>query len=62
MARAGNSGTLLPATGFSLGDGGMASPRRGVLAPPLFRFAPGTGARKRGTGEDMVVDFGLSVL
>ena len=36
----------------------MASPRRGVLAPPLFRFAPGIGARKRGTGEDMIVGFG----
>ena len=32
----------------------MASPRRGVLGPELFRFPPGTGGRRRGTGEDML--------
>lgn len=37
-----------PPTGFTLGEGGMASPRRGP-APPLR--APGMAGRRRGTGE-----------
>lgn len=32
----------------------MARPSRGVLAPLLFRLPPGTGGRRRGTGEDML--------
>ena len=36
-------------TGFWLGEGGMAKPRRGVRAPPLFReVLPGIGGRSRG--------------
>ena len=45
-----------PAIGFWLGDGGIASPRRGVRVP--LRFAPGIGGRRRGAGDDMVL--GLS--
>lgn len=51
---------LLPATGFWLGDGGMASPRRGVLAPPPARFPPGIGGRSRGAGEDIALDLSIS--
>ena len=52
--RGGMSGTVaLPVTGFWLGDGGIASPRRGVLGPLLLRAPPGTGGRSRGTWEDI---------
>ena len=55
------SGTeLLPATGFWLGDGGIASPRRGVLAPPPPRLPPGMGGRRRGAGEDIALDLSTS--
>lgn len=52
---------LLPATGFWLGEGGIASPSRGVRAPPLFRIAPGIGGRRRGTGDDIVPGFVASL-
>lgn len=47
----------MPATGFWLGEGGMASPSRGVRAPEVFRFAPGIGGRRRGTGDDIMLGF-----
>lgn len=50
--REGGSALLL--TGFWLGEGGIASPRRGVLGPPLLRFAPGTGGLRSGAGDGVV--------
>lgn len=51
----GISGTLaLLLTGLWSAEGGIARPRRGVRGPPLLRFAPGMGGRRRGTGDDMV--------
>lgn len=41
-------------TGFILGEGGIPSVSLGVREPLLFR-APGTGGRRRGAGEDMVL-------
>ena len=38
----------------------MASPRRGVLAPPALRFPPGIGGRRRGAGEDIALDLSIS--
>ena len=38
----------------------MASPRRGVLAPPPVRFPPGIGGRRRGAGEDIALDLSIS--
>lgn len=40
------------ATGLALGEGGMASPRRGIL-PALLLREPGIGGRRRGAGDDM---------
>lgn len=40
-------------TGFALGEGGMARPNLGVLAPPFCRL-PGIGGRNNGAGEDML--------
>ena len=40
-----------PLTGLTLGEGGMASPNLGVLAP-LWR-PPGIGGRNNGAGEDI---------
>jgi len=40
-------------TGFAFGEGGMASPNLGVLAPPFDRL-PGIGGRSKGAGEDML--------
>ena len=40
-------------TGFWLGEGGIASPSRGVRVPELLRLPPGIGGRRRGTGEDI---------
>ena len=52
--RGASSGTeLVGATGFWLGEGGMARPRRGVRGPEPVRGTPGIGGRRRGTGEDM---------
>jgi hypothetical protein len=53
--RIGRGGRLdwLPApSGFTFGEGGMASPSRGVRAP-LEERAPGMAGRRRGTGLDM---------
>jgi hypothetical protein len=41
-----------PLTGLTLGEGGMASPNLGVLAPLFWRL-PGIGGRSSGAGEDM---------
>lgn len=50
----GSSGTpFVEPTAFWLGDGGIASPRRGGRPAPLLRVAPGMGGRRRGAGEDM---------
>lgn len=38
----------------------MASPRRGVLAPPPLRLPPGIGGRRRGAGEDIGLDLSTS--
>ena len=38
-------------SGFWLGEGGMASPRRGVRGPPALLFPPGIGGRRSGAGE-----------
>lgn len=48
-------GALLSDTGFWLGEGGMASPSRGVRAP-FMRFPPGMGGRRRGAGEELEED------
>lgn len=40
-----------PPTGFTFGEGGIASPRRGVRAPPPR--APGMAGRSNGAGEDI---------
>ena len=39
-------------TGFWLGEGGIASPKRGVRAPPLFLLPGMGGLSKGGAGED----------
>lgn len=39
--------------GFALGEGGIARPSLGVLAPPLGRL-PGIGGRNSGAGEDIL--------
>ncbi len=41
-----------PPTGFTLGDGGIASPNLGVRAPP--GLPPPRAGRSKGAGEDMV--------
>lgn len=41
-----------PLTGLALGEGGMASPNLGVLAPLFWRL-PGIGGRNNGAGEDI---------
>ena len=38
--------------GLALGDGGIARPSLGVLAP-LFCRLPGIGGRSKGAGEDI---------
>ena len=51
-ASGGRFGTVSLDTGFWLGEGGIARPRRGVRGPPLF-LLPGTGGLSRGgAGED----------
>lgn len=53
-ASGGRLGTELLVTGFWEGDGGIASPSRGVRGPPLLRpRPPGTGGLRRGAGEDV---------
>lgn len=47
-------GSALLFTGFWLGEGGIARPKRGVLGPPLLRLGPGTGSLKRGAGDGVV--------
>ena len=49
------------ATGFTLGEAGMAKPRRGVRVPLLLR-PPGIGGRSSGAGEDMVADGGCGLV
>ena len=39
-------------TGLTFGEGGIARPNLGVLAPP-FRL-PGIGGRSKGAGEDIL--------
>lgn len=43
----------LSARGFWLGEGGIASPRRGVRAPPALLIPPGIGGRRSGAGEGL---------
>lgn len=49
----GTAGAPFWLTGFALGLGGIARPKRGVL-DPLFARLPGIGGRRRGAGEDML--------
>lgn len=44
-------GTAELPRGLALGDGGIASPRRGARPPGL---EPGMAGRRRGTGDDIV--------
>lgn len=49
-----------PLTGLTFGEGGMARPNLGVLAP-LFRL-PGIGGRSKGAGDDILgAEFGSRV-
>ncbi len=43
----------VPWMGLTFGEGGMARPSRGVLAPPFCRL-PGIGGRSNGAGEDIL--------
>lgn len=47
-------------TGLALGEGGMPNVSFGARGLPLLLRAPGTGGRRRGTGEDMARLFCLS--
>ena len=50
-----------PLTGLTLGEGGMARPNLGVLAP-LFCRPPGIGGRSKGAGDDIFgAGFGSSI-
>lgn len=40
-------------TGFAFGEGGIARPNLGVLAPPALR-PPGIGGRSKGAGDDIL--------
>lgn len=40
-------------TGLAFGEGGMARPNLGALAPPFCRL-PGIGGRNNGAGEDIL--------
>jgi hypothetical protein len=42
-----------PPKGFTLGEGGIARPSLGVLAPPFCRL-PGIGGRSKGAGDDIL--------
>jgi hypothetical protein len=53
MGRGGRLDWAPVPSGFTLGDGGMASPSRGVRAP-LEERAPGMAGRSSGTGLDML--------
>lgn len=51
----------LSVSGFWLGEGGIASPRRGVRAPPALLLPPGIGGRSSGTGEGLDPVSGLGI-
>jgi hypothetical protein len=50
----GSAGAALSLTGRAEGDGGMPKVSLGVRVPLLLR-PPGTGGRRSGTGDDIVV-------
>lgn len=52
-------GWPLGVTGFTLGEAGMASPRRGAREAPPARGPPRAG-RRRGAGDD-IVGIGLGI-
>lgn len=51
----------LSASGFWLGEGGIASPRRGARAPPALLLPPGIGGRRSGAGEGLDPVSGLGM-
>jgi hypothetical protein len=49
------TGSASLVTGFWFGEGGIPSVRRGVRLP-LWLRPPGTGGRRSGTGDDMMLE------